>query len=101
MKLLDALEINNTITNTKGGEYYKSSYDANLDLFCAVSRFQEDNEIEDVFYRAYKEDKNLAVAVCPNCSTVYSVSKNYMNEKANGTFVTITRDDLKVITKVK
>lgn len=62
MKLLDALEINNTITNTKGGEYYKSSYDANLDLFCAVSRFQEDNEIEDVFYRAYKEDKNLAVA---------------------------------------
>ena len=42
MKLLDALEINNTITNTKGGEYYKSSYDANLDLFCAVSRFQED-----------------------------------------------------------
>ena len=48
-----------------------------------------------------KEDKNLAVAVCPNCSTVYSVNKNYMNEKANGTFVTITKEDLKIITKVK
>lgn len=54
-----------------------------------------------IFAKLSKEDKNLAVAVCPNCSTVYSVNKNYMNEKANGTFVTITRDDLKVITKVK
>lgn len=54
-----------------------------------------------IFAKISKEDKNLAIAVCPNCSTVYSVNKNYMNEKANGTFVTMTKEDLKIITKVK
>ena len=54
-----------------------------------------------VFAMLSKEDKDLAIAVCPNCSTVYSVNKNYMQEKATGTFVTITKEDLKVITKVK
>lgn len=54
-----------------------------------------------VFAKLSKEDKDLAVAVCPSCSTVFSVNKNYINEKKNGTFVTITKEDLKVITKVK
>lgn len=53
-----------------------------------------------VFARISKEDKDLSIAVCPACSTVYSVNKNYMNEKRNGTFVTITKEDLKVITKL-
>lgn len=48
-----------------------------------------------------KEDKDLAFAVCPCCSTVFSVNKNYMNEKANGTFVTMTKEDLKVMVKGK
>ena len=52
-----------------------------------------------VFAKISKEDKDLAIAVCPACSTVYSVNKNYMNEKRNGTFVTITKEDLKIITK--
>lgn len=54
-----------------------------------------------IFAKLARDDKDLAIAVCPSCSTVYSVNKNYMNEKANGTFVTITKEDLKVITKVK
>lgn len=54
-----------------------------------------------IFAKISKEDKDLAIAVCPNCSTVYSVNKNYMKEKSNGTFVTITKEDLKIITKVK
>lgn len=54
-----------------------------------------------IFAKISKEDKDLAIAVCPSCSTVYSVNKNYMNEKANGTHVTMTKEDLKVITKVK
>lgn len=54
-----------------------------------------------VFAKLSKEDKNLSIAVCPNCSTVYSVNKNYINEKNAGTFVTITKEDLKVITKIK
>ena len=48
-----------------------------------------------------KEDKNLAIAVCPSCGTVYSVNKNYLKEKANGTFVVMTKEDLKIITKTK
>lgn len=54
-----------------------------------------------IFAMLSKEDKDLAIAVCPNCSTVYSVNKNYMNEKSNGTFVTITKEDLKVLIKTK
>lgn len=54
-----------------------------------------------IYAKLARGDKNLAIAVCPNCSTVYSVNKNYMTEKANGTFVTITKEDLKVITRVK
>lgn len=48
-----------------------------------------------------KEDKDLSIAVCPNCSTVYSINKNYIRERNSGTFVTITKEDLKVITKGK
>ncbi len=54
-----------------------------------------------MFAKISNEDKDLAIAVCPGCSTVFSVNKNYINEKKNGTFVTITKEDLKVITKVK
>ena len=31
-----------------------------------------------IFAKLSKEDKNLAIAVCPSCGTVYSVNKNYM-----------------------
>lgn len=54
-----------------------------------------------IFAKLSKEDKDLSIAVCPACSTVYSVNKNYINEKNSGTFVTITKEDLKIITKVK
>jgi len=54
-----------------------------------------------IFAKIAKDDKDLAIAVCPNCSTVFSVNKNYMNEKRNGTFVTITKEDLKIIVKAK
>ncbi|MBE6772622.1 MAG: hypothetical protein IJN68_04805 [Clostridia bacterium] len=54
-----------------------------------------------IFAKLAKEDKDLSIAVCPNCSTVYSVNKNYINEKNAGTFVTITKEDLKIITQIK
>ncbi len=55
---------------------------------------------KSIFAKLSGEDKNLSIAVCPNCSTVYSVNKNYIGEKTAGTFVTITKEDLKVITKL-
>lgn len=53
-----------------------------------------------VFAKLSGADKDLSIAVCPNCSTVYSVNKNYISEKNAGTFVTITKEDLKVICKL-
>ena len=45
------------------------------------------------------DDKNLAIAVCPYCATVFSLNKNYLKEKNSGTFVTITKEDLTVTVK--
>ena len=62
MNLLNELKNNNTIINTKGGEYFSTSYNANLDLFTKVSRFNYDDEIIDLFIKARVEDKSLALA---------------------------------------
>lgn len=48
-----------------------------------------------------KEDKNITFAVCPNCAATFSVNKNYIKERNAGTFVTITKEDLKLISKNK
>lgn len=47
------------------------------------------------------EDKNLAVAVCPRCASVFSLNKNYLKEKNSGTYVTITKEDLTLTVKGK
>ncbi len=47
------------------------------------------------------EDKNLAIAVCPLCATVFSLNKNYLKEKNSGTYVTITKEDLTITVKGK
>ena len=38
--LLQGLQQASTIRNTKGGEYYATSYNSNLDFFAGISRFQ-------------------------------------------------------------
>lgn len=48
-----------------------------------------------------KEDKNIAVAVCPRCASVFAVNKNFYREKDSGTAVIMTSDDLTVIVKGK
>ena len=48
-----------------------------------------------------KEDKNIAIAVCPRCASVFSLSKNYLKEKNAGTYVTITKEDLTLLVKRK
>ena len=40
------------------------------------------------------ENKDVSFAVCPLCSTVFSVSENYMRERASGTTVYMTESDL-------
>ncbi len=43
------------------------------------------------------EDKDMAIAVCPRCGSVFEVAKNYFRERSAGTFVTMTPDDLTLI----
>lgn len=65
MNLLDALKKDkdeNTILNTKGGKYYKSSLDANLDVFTMLNRYNVKSEVIDKFNNALDSDEELALA---------------------------------------
>lgn len=62
MNLIEGLKINNTIVNTKGSKYYNTSYNYNLDLFCSVSRYDDEEKIIKVFNNALLEDETLALA---------------------------------------
>ena len=62
MNLLDGMKINSTITNTKGSNYYKSTYNSNLDLFTMVSRYNSNDEIIRLFSNALNENESLALA---------------------------------------
>lgn len=62
MNLLDGMKKNNTITNTKGSEYYATTYDSNLDVFTMLTRFNNEDNIIRLFNNALNEDTNLALA---------------------------------------
>lgn len=62
MNLLDGMKKNNTIINTKGSEYYMTTYDSNLDVFTMLSRYNSDEEIIRLFNNALYENKELALA---------------------------------------
>lgn len=54
--------INNTIVNTKGSKYYNTSCNYNLDLFCSVSRYDNEDKIITNFNNALYENETLALA---------------------------------------
>lgn len=54
-----------------------------------------------VVTKLIKKDGDVHVAVCPQCACVFTVSKNYMKEKSNGTTVFITENDLSVLVNGK
>jgi len=62
MSFLEKLKQNSTIENTKGSIYYASTYDANLDIFVGISRYNDTDEIINKFKKALAEDKTLALA---------------------------------------
>ena len=62
MSFLEKLKQNSTIENTKGSQYYASTYDANLDIFTGISRYNDTDEIINKFKKALVEDKTLALA---------------------------------------
>ena len=62
MSLINALQQNSLIENSKGGLYHHTSFNANLDLYSGVSRFNRDVEIVRAFSNAYSENRVLALA---------------------------------------
>lgn len=60
--LLQGLQQASTIENTKGGQYYATSYDSNLDFFAGISRYTSEEKIQSAFSAAYEEDRILALA---------------------------------------
>ena len=62
MDLLDLMKQNSTISNTKDGKYYQTSYDANLDIFAGISRYNDTDEIIKKFKKALAENETLALA---------------------------------------
>ena len=62
MNLLDGMKKNSTITNTKGSEYYMTTYDSNLDVFTMLSRYNSDQDIIRLFNNALNENEELALA---------------------------------------
>lgn len=62
MSLLEEMLKNSTIENTKGGKYYATTYNSNLDMFSMLSRNMEENKVLTMFKSAYAEDKKLSVA---------------------------------------
>ena len=50
------------IENTKGGEYYETTYNYNLDVFGMLMRFNTKEVIKEKFEKALKENENLALA---------------------------------------
>lgn len=62
MNLLNEMKKNSTITNTKGSEYYASTYDSNLDVFTMLSRYNSDEKLIRMFNNALNENEDLALA---------------------------------------
>lgn len=60
--LVNALKQNSTVSNSKGGKYYFTSYDANLDFFSGVNRYTSKENIENAFACAFTENRDLALA---------------------------------------
>ena len=48
-----------------------------------------------------KKDGDVNIAVCPQCACVFTLAKNYVKERNNGTTVFITESDLTVLVNGK
>lgn len=62
MDLLDVMKKKFTIINTKGSQYYASTYNCNLDIFTLLSRYDSDEKIIRLFNYALNENEDLALA---------------------------------------
>lgn len=62
MNLLEGMLQKSTVTNSKGGEYYNTTYSDNLDLFSGVNRYTNTEDMILKFRAAFAENKTVATA---------------------------------------
>lgn len=58
----EELQKNLYVTNSKGGLYFNTTYNFNLDIFSMASRFMDEDMLNNLFNFAYDEDKYLLTA---------------------------------------
>ncbi len=59
---IEELQNGSVVENTKGGLYYSTTFNKNLDLFVMATRYQRDTKINSLFNHAYSENKTLCAA---------------------------------------
>ena len=59
MSLIENLEKNSLVENTKGGLYCATSYNANFDLFAGLTRYNRSEEIVACFNAALRENNDV------------------------------------------
>lgn len=59
---IEELEKNFLCVNTKGGLYYNTTFDANLDVFSMSTRYTDEKTLSVLFNKAFNEDKYLLAA---------------------------------------
>ena len=59
----EILEDNSYVKNSKGGLYYKTTYNSNLDLFTLATRDTNERSLIKLFSNAINEDKLIATAI--------------------------------------
>lgn len=62
MDLLTELKRNATVVNSKGGRYYETTYNYNLDIFAGISRYNDEQELIKKYKKALQEDEIVALA---------------------------------------
>lgn len=62
MNLIEGMLQKSTVENTKGGEYYSTTYNKNLDLYSKMVRYDNEENLKLLFRNAMNENAKLAIA---------------------------------------
>lgn len=59
---IEELQRGSVVENTKGGLYYSTTFNSNLDFYVMANRYQDETKLQALFSNAYNEDKVLCAA---------------------------------------
>ena len=59
---IEELQRGSVVENTKGGLYYSTTFNSNLEFYVMANRYQDETKLQALFSKAYDEDKVLCAA---------------------------------------